>query len=306
MRAPAPCVGPPGVHGRRGCPKTYARRAVLVALGALLGASGCVTPPRPPKAPTRLLRLGPWLVLSVDRSLPPDEDAWVQQGWRPALARLAPYGLTLHHRVELRLYRDQAAFAAATGRSEPWLRAFASYSVIHLVPTHLWRDRSQDVAERRLAHELAHVASFHALGAEPQARRVRLPLWFREGCASVIAGQGPSRMPLDRVIHVAAGRNPLHDVTSWRDHHAVLYGAAHHAVAQLVTLFGAGVIVRLLRHAAQDGEPQALERALRLECELDEDGLWGAVRASPRETSSPHRAPKPATARPEGQRSEGA
>lgn len=275
--------------GARGCPKVYARRAVLLALGALFGTSGCVSGPHHAESPPprRLRRLGRWLILSVDPSLSLQDESWVQRGWQPALSRLAPYGLTLHHRVELRLYPDQASFAAATGRPEPWLRGWASYSVIHLVPPRLWRVRTHDAAEQRLAHELAHVATFHTLGSEPRARRVQLPLWFREGCASVVAGQGPSRMPLDVVIDAASGHNPLHEPTPWRGDHGVLYGAAHHAVARLVTLFGADVLVRLLHRAARDGEPRALERALHHECRLDEDALWNALRTSPGEASSP-------------------
>jgi hypothetical protein len=254
------------------------RRAMLQASGRLLlgstllghtGLAACATAAAPPR---RLRRPHPLIALTSE---PGQSAAWVDDTLPDALARLHGWHLELRERVELRLYADERAFAAGTGRREPWLRAWTGYATVHLLPPPTWSDASRVAQVERLAHELTHAAVFQGLGAEGVAARVRAPLWFNEGTSSLVAGQGARRMPLPVVVVRAGAEDPLVGASAWmrRDHH-VAYGAAHHVMAALAEGWGRDLLARVLAAARVDGTEGAIQRALAAATGLEERGLW--------------------------------
>lgn len=247
----------------------------LLLGSSLLGACVTTGAPRPGGAGRRLRRPHPLVALTAPQEASAGAEAWVERALPAALERLERWHLRLDERVELRLYLDQPAFAAATGRREPWLRAWAGHATVHLLPPATWSDPSPEAQVERLTHELTHAAVFQALGEEGAAARVRPPLWFREGTSSVVAGQERRRMPLALVVERAGASDPLVDAPRWmsREHH-VAYGAAHHVMAALAQRAGRDVIARVLASARADGEEGAVERALPEATGLQERQLW--------------------------------
>lgn len=266
------------------------RGALLPASGRLLLGSvvaaflaACASSPHGPGARVeRSHRLvHPKVVVTAPLDASADDVGWVDELLPAALGRLSSFGLSLSSRVEVRLHGSHASFARDTGRTAPWLRAWAGYDVIHLLPPSTWRDASRQVRLERLTHELVHAATFQALGDEPAARRVRPPFWFQEGAASYIAQQEARRMPLSLVVTRAGDADPLSSAEELlgRDHY-VAYAAAHHAVAWLVERHGSGVIVDLLRRARDDGKPGAIDRALEQVSGMRLADVWSELRSS--------------------------
>lgn len=255
--------------------------------------TACATTQReatPPVARSHRL-VHPRVVVTAPVDASRDEATWVDELVPDALARLAAFELTLPARVEVRLHASRASFERDTGRSASWLRAWAGYDVVHLLPPSTWRDPSRAVRLERLTHELAHAAMFQALGDEQAARRVRPPFWFQEGAASWIARQGARRMPLSLVVTRAGDADPLATAEQLlASDHYVAYAAAHHAVAWLVERHGGGVIAAILRRAREDGAPGAIDRALEHVCAVRLADVWAELRTS---TSARAEGPSP-------------
>jgi hypothetical protein len=220
----------------------------------------------------------PRLVITLTPDAPDDAGAWIDDALPDALARLGACSLALARRSELRQHQTQAAFARATGKRSPWLRAWAGYAVVHLLPPATWSDPARPARVERLAHELTHLAIYQGLGDEADARRVAPPFWFVEGAASVVARQGARRLPLAEVVARARDRNPLvrADALLEREHH-LAYGAAHHAVEALFADHGLDVVARVVAAARKAPQRGALGRAVREVCGVDADALWSRV-----------------------------
>ena len=169
--------------------------AVLLAL-----AGGCAHPGG--RGPARLeavavegqrFRLQYW---------PGDEQA--AQQVRRALATAVARGLRwgrLDTPVLVTILPDHRALEESARRADyPWLRAWARYASIDLQSPRTWQPldfplggpSDEEVAEL-LAHELAHCATYQAVGGEYSWAQRDIPLWFREGLASVAARQGRKR-----------------------------------------------------------------------------------------------------------------
>lgn len=242
---------------------------------------GCATDrPAPPRA-LRVEGAAGSLALLFPAAARPDPAAWLVDAAEHALARLAHHELALGTRCLVRLHPTVLAFVEATGRTEAWLRAWASWDTVDvLAPVH-WQDPSQLARRQRLAHELTHCATWHAFLDEDRARAAHLPWWFEEGVASAVAEQGERRMPRDLVLArtAAAGiSNPLAVGDLVARDQPLAYAAAHHAIAALLAREGRGVVRRVLDEAAAGPPgPGALERALPAVTGLDVAGLWAAT-----------------------------
>jgi Peptidase MA superfamily len=136
--------------------------------------------------------------------------------------------------VTLSVVDSHQHLEAAVGRyGYPWLRAWAYAETIVVQAPSTWHEQGASRAEmvELLTHELTHCALFQQLG-ETQSRQV--PLWFREGLATVTAGQGARYMTLFELADAvsAAGAKDYFqsdDTTAQRDFDAT-YAFAHHAV----------------------------------------------------------------------------
>jgi len=179
-----------------------------------------------------------------------------------------PYG------VDVLLHPDHDALERAVQQhGYPWLRAWAQHGTIHLQSPQTWGIPWGEQLRELLIHELTHVAMYQAIGGPTDWMTRELPLWFREGMASVTAEQG-YRRPSEAEVFAAWRRaphlDPLRpDAETLRTHKDLVYGAGHWAFARLLeraggTEPGTCLVCRLLARI-RNGEP--FERAF--------EAVWG-------------------------------
>lgn len=234
--------------------------------GALVGcasapptAHAAATAPTHTPAPTQTAELPPWL-------LPHLEDA---------RAKLAAHGLALPPAVKLVVHDETRSFVAATGQSQPALRAWTGFGRVDLLHPRLWGDDSPATRSARLTHELCHAALLGFFVDENAAATARIPRFFSEGACSVVAGQ--QRNPVAEVVAGAAGALPLTIDTFERDPD-LAYGASHALAELLVQTHGPRVFARVMELAVRDGSAGCVERALlQLTDARDIPALWQRV-----------------------------
>lgn len=255
---------PPGPAGR------------ILAAVALAVAGACAHPGD--RGPARLeavavegqrFRLQYW---------PGDEQA--AQQVRRALAAAVPRALRwgrLDGPVLVTILPDHRTLEEAARRADhPWLRAWARYGSVDLQSPRTWRPlafllggpRDEEVAEL-LAHELAHCATYQAVGSEYTWAQRDIPLWFREGLASVAAGQGHKRPGPEAIWRfyreassggatggergtADARGDPLTDPDRpageplYQRHADLVYGTAHQAFGFLLARYGEAAVGGIL------------------------------------------------------------
>src|SRR5262249_25966725 len=120
----------------------------------------------------------------------------IEQGLLAAGARVARWG-SFREGVLVRVLPDHASLEDAVDRhGYPWLRAWAFGEQVLLQSPRTWSPGAADdeIAEV-IAHEVTHALMYQLLqpvGAPANAEEP--PLWFREGMASVTAGQERRRL----------------------------------------------------------------------------------------------------------------
>jgi hypothetical protein len=158
-----------------------------------------------------------------------------------AAAPLSRWG-SFEQAVDIRIYPDHASLEAAVQRDGyPWLRAWAFADRIYLQSPRSWNDSAPGGVDSELrellVHELTHALMYQLLGGAPEP-----PLWFREGMASVTAGQGhrrPTAEELSRWISAHPGEELLEPtVDTYRTEKEAVYGAAHRAFELFLALAG--------------------------------------------------------------------
>ena len=233
--------------------------------------------PRPTRTHSALGKAcGAPIFLSAPSSLPAAEREWVRAMLPLACKRLSDFSFRLRLPTEIRLYATTQDFRRATQKHAEWLRAWAGYRVVHLLPPSLWRNDSREIRAARLTHELSHVALFQSFSSEAAAKEKSIPVWFLEGAASVCAKQGSRRMPVALVCRRSGDQNPLVEPALWRRDHHLLYGAAHAAVAALVGQQGQDVVSKVIKsHASK--VPVPFEQTLKSVTGQDASGLWKTI-----------------------------
>jgi hypothetical protein len=186
-----------------------------------------------------------------------------------ALPRTARWG-ALEVPVTVTIHPTHAALEAAARRpGHEWLRAWARYRSIELQSPATWGILGAGDARVAdlLTHELTHCVMYQRAAAEWSWSLKEIPLWFREGMASVTAGEGARRGSLEDLWRfyeegltadgagagepgrgAARGRaarglrsdgDPLADPEPlYQERSEVVYGAAHHAFRFLVDRYG--------------------------------------------------------------------
>lgn len=162
-----------------------------------------------------------------------------------------------------------------------WLRAWARYDTVDLQSPRTWSLIGASEAEvaRLLAHELTHCAMYQASGTRSTWARIRIPLWFREGMASVSAGQANHRASREalrdyyRSAGLRSGGEPRLDAVGgaagqtgragdpvsdpeplYQGDSEVVYAAAHWAFQFLLDRYGESPVREVLA-AMRRGEP---------------------------------------------------
>ena len=215
--------------------------ALLLALASFGGAC------RPAVAPLDELRsftVGPERIRFAVRYSALDEEVApaVEDALRKARRSVQRWG-GLVDGVTMRVYPSHAALERAIGHyGYDWLRAWAQYQVIHLQAARTWGIPYEDQLDELLAHELTHVAMYQAVGTPDDWADRELPLWFREGMASVTAAQGYRRSPPDEIaaqMRADPKLSPLRPNSDLLRHRKdLVYGAAHWAFEHLLRLGG--------------------------------------------------------------------
>ena len=229
------------------------------ALLALLCA--CAGPRAPPEAPTldhaaELQTQAGAFRLEYARE---DRDAVVdvQRAVQRAAPALSRWG-ALEEPVTVRVLPTHEALELAADRpGYGWLRAWARYDEVLLQSPRTWglAGRRAGALDEVLLHELTHCLMYQLASDRLGWGYKRIPLWFREGMASVTARQGyrwPGPAELSRFLRKRPEADPLGAPEAlYRDDADVVYGAAHHAFEAFLARFGEDAVRRLLLDMAQ-------------------------------------------------------
>jgi len=170
-----------------------------------------------------------------------------------AAARTARWG-AFREGVRIRVVPDHASLEEAVGRpGHVWLRAWSYSDQILLQSPRSWSPDDAELTEL-LAHELTHALMYQRMQPTPAWAAEEPPLWFREGMASVTAGQGHRRLDVAELRRWVAA-NPQADLLHpapelYRDQKEAVYGAAHRAFELLQRSAGDDAIRDVLRRAS--------------------------------------------------------
>jgi len=158
----------------------------------------------------------------------------------------------------------QALESAARLRGYPWLRAWTRYGSVDLQSPRTWsRGKATDEEMAQLlVHELTHCVMYQSTASESTWWTVRIPLWFREGMATVTAGErkrsGPAelrRFYQEATAVSAPAGDPLSAPEPlYRSNSELVYGAAHGAFQFLLDRHGEESIRLLLATMAQGSD----------------------------------------------------
>lgn len=107
---------------------------------------------------------------------------------------------TLEAPLHVRIFPTHRSLEEALQLRLPWVRAWARYGDIWLQSPRTWRRQFyQWPLTELLTHEIAHVVMFQMCCAPNDWEKRPIPLWFREGMASVTAQQGYVRLSVERL-----------------------------------------------------------------------------------------------------------
>lgn len=128
---------------------------------------------------------------------PEDAEAAVEieRGLERAVPRARRWG-GFRAPVTITIYPTHKALEEAVGREGyDWLRAWARYGTVDLQSPRTWSlfGGTEDAIVELLSHELTHCVMYQQAGSEWTWAYKSIPLWFREGMASVSAGQAYRR-----------------------------------------------------------------------------------------------------------------
>jgi hypothetical protein len=177
--------------------------------------------------------------------------------------RLARWG-SFRQGVHIRLFPDHEALEAAIDRrGYPWLRAWAYGDEVLLQSPRSWSapgSAAPGELGELLTHELTHALMYQLLEPDgssgwPETPLDEPPLWFREGMASVTAGQGHRRPSSEELSHWAE-EHPDIDVFHpspeiYRTEKEAVYGAAHRAFDLLLRDCGEEAVRGVFRGVRQ-------------------------------------------------------
>jgi hypothetical protein len=170
-----------------------------------------------------------------------DDEARVRGGLArvtPALARWG--GLPVPVTVQI-APTHEALERAVHRRGFEWLRAWAQYDELIIQAPGTWAGTDRDVDELVL-HELTHCLLFQQSGSAKTWASKQIPLWFREGLATVTADQGRSFPSLEDLASWLE-RRPAVDVFGdserlSREAYGHVYGLSFHAMRFLLRRLG--------------------------------------------------------------------
>lgn len=245
-------------------------RLLFALATAVVVASGCAhRRPRLGTAEAVVTSAGTFLLVyeSADRA----GGEMVRRALIAAAPRLARWG-TMRAPVEVQVLPTHESLERAVNRPGfDWLRAWARREVVFVQSPPTWFEGGPTQAQvnELLLHELTHCVMYQAASPGDEWQRKGIPVWFREGMASVTANQGYRRASWAGLARLLAGP-PAEDPIDaperlFREESDAVYSAGHHAFAFLVRRYGDGAVRGVLAemHAGR-GFEQAFEAAVGL------------------------------------------
>ena len=220
-----------------------------------LGAFGCVTPLATLTRVSTVSTTSGRFELKTEPTAMEDE-ARVRGALERSVARLERWG-SLAVAVTVRIAPTHAALERAVGRrGYDWLRAWARYDDLIVQSPGSWAGTDRDVDEL-IVHELTHCLLFQRSGTSKNWDSKQIPLWFREGMATVTADQG-LRFPSLEDLADWLLRNPELDVFGdaeqlSKEAYGQIYGTSFHAMRFLLKRVGDKAIVDMMA-AMQQGD----------------------------------------------------
>lgn len=161
---------------------------------------------------------------------------------------------TLEAPLHLRIFPTHRSLEEALQLRLPWVRAWARYGDIWLQSPRTWRRQFyQWPLTELLTHEIAHVAMFQMCCEQKDWDNRSIPLWFREGMASVTAQQGYVRLSVERLASFFASPQgkrvwrALESVEALRFYQNELYSLGHWLFDELQQRIKQEGVSRLLR-----------------------------------------------------------
>jgi Peptidase MA superfamily len=115
----------------------------------------------------------------------------VREALRSAVPAAERWG-RLSRPVLITIYSTHGDLEAAAHRpGYAWLRAWTRYDSVDLQSPRTWSrgDATDAQMSQLVAHEITHCVMYQAAATELTWRSLRIPLWFREGMATVTAGE---------------------------------------------------------------------------------------------------------------------
>jgi hypothetical protein len=178
------------------------------------------------------------------------------------VARVLPHAAALAERwgrfstpVLISIHPTHASLAAAVGGAQSWMRAWARFASVEIESPRTWSaGRASDAQMTQLlAHELTHCVMYESTGSEQSWRSLGIPVWFREGMASVTAQEYAS--PDDQALALRRLRDEeleshrvltLRASDGYRARADLVYDEADSAFRYLLDRFGEEGVHRLL------------------------------------------------------------
>ncbi|MHB8873563.1 MAG: peptidase MA family metallohydrolase [Myxococcaceae bacterium] len=197
------------------------------------------------------------------------DTAQLQAALRAAGPKLARWG-ELRVRVVVHVMPSHELLEQAVGRpGYAWLRAWARYDEVFLQAPHTWSvfGASQRELNELLLHELTHCVMYQQAATASTWTSKEIPLWFREGLATVTADQGyrwPSLEDLARYYETHEDADPVASPDDLYERQSdIVYAAAHHATVFLLKRYGNEKVRVLLRNMGLGADfPRAFEDAI--------------------------------------------
>lgn len=201
-------------------------------LALLFALSGCLTPlstltrstPISTSTATFELKSEPAAVSDTDR---------LHASLERAAPKLERWG-NLVKPVTVKIAPTHDQLERAVGRvGYDWLRAWSTYRELIIQSPATWAGNDGDLDEL-VVHELTHCLLFQRSGTDTNWAAKEIPLWFREGMATVTADQGlryPSLEDLADWLDQHAELDVFGDAeTLSKDWYAQIYGLSFHAM----------------------------------------------------------------------------
>jgi hypothetical protein len=235
---------------------------LLAATGpaVLLACATARTPSTPRETPLAARVQAPGLLFEVIYTAPDaPEVPRIERGLLAAGTRVGRWG-SFREGIAVHVLPDHASLEEAVDRrGYPWLRAWAFGDQVLLQSPRSWNPDTaaddQEVAEL-IAHEVTHSLMYQLMqpGEDLAWTAEEPPLWFREGMASVTAGQGhrrPSAAELSRWVAEHPGDDLLRPPPElYRTEREAVYGAAHRTFEMLVRMVGDDAVRDVLRRVS--------------------------------------------------------